>query len=119
MWGFTGDRDTLRSLEKIASGGAEIAMATQGGDGALLVMGGKRFRVPVYGIEKRDDMGAGDSFLSGFFCEYLDGKDPLWCAAMGAAMSSCILETIGPSIDASLKEITRRAEDIFERIERL
>ena len=65
------------------------------------------------------EMGAGDSFLSGFFCEYLDGKDPLWCASMGAASSSCILETIGPTIDASLKEISRRAEDIFDRIERL
>jgi len=117
--GFTGGRDTLKSLEKIASGGAEIAIATQGSDGALLVMGDKRFRVPVFEIEKMDDMGAGDSFLSGFFCEYLDGKDPLWCASMGAASSSCILETIGPTIDASLKEISRRAENIFDRIERL
>ena len=119
LWDFTGDRDTLRGLEKITSGGAEIAMVTQGRDGALLVMGDERFRVPVFEIDKMDDMGAGDSFLSGFFCEYLDGKDPLWCASMGAAMSSSILETIGPMIDASLKEITRRAEDIFERIERL
>ncbi len=117
--GFTGDRDTLRSLEKITSGGTEIAIATQGGDGALLVMGDKRFRVPVFEIDKVDDMGAGDSFLSGFFCEYIDGKEPLWCVSMGAAMSSCILETIGPTIDASLKEITRRAENIYEEIESL
>jgi len=119
LWEFTGVKDTLRSLEKITSEGAEIAFATQGKDGALLVMGGDRFRVPIYEIDKIDDMGAGDSFLSGFFCEYLDGKDPLWCASMGAASSSCFLETIGPSIDASLKEITRRAEDIYERIEKL
>jgi sugar/nucleoside kinase (ribokinase family) len=79
----------------------------------------ERFRVPVFEIEKIDDMGAGDNFRSWFFCEYLDGKEPRWCASMGAAMSTCFLETIGPSIDASLKEITRRAEDIFERIERL
>jgi len=119
LWSFTGLRDTLRSLEKIISEGAEIAVATQGMKGALLVVGGELFRVPIYEIDKVDDMGAGDSFFSGFFCEYLDGRDPLWCASMGAAMSSCILETIGPVIDASLKEITRRAEDIFERIERL
>jgi len=119
LWDFCGVKDTLRSLEKIRSEGAEIAVATQGSDGALLVMGGERFRVPVFEIDKMDDMGAGDSFLSGFFCEYIDGKDPLWCASMGGAMSSCILETIGPTIDTPMKEITRRAEDIYERIERL
>jgi sugar/nucleoside kinase (ribokinase family) len=119
LWDFTGVKDTLRSLEKITSGGAEIAIATQGRDGAQLVIGDERFRVPVFEIEKMDDMGAGDSFLSGFFCEYLDGKDPLWCASMGAASSSCILETIGPVIDVSLNEISRRAEDIFNKIEKL
>jgi len=119
LWDFTGDRDTLRSLEKIVSEGVEVAIATQGSEGALLVMGDGRFKVPVFEIEKMDDMGAGDSFLSGFFCEYLDGKEPLWCASMGAAMSSCLLETIGPTIEAPMKEITGRAEDIFDRIERL
>ena len=119
MWDFAGDRDTLKSLEKIVSEGAEVAIATRGSEGALLVSGEGRFSVPVFKIDKMDDMGAGDSFLSGFFCEYLDGKEPLWCAAMGAAVSASLLETIGPTIDAPLKEITRRAEDIYDRIERL
>jgi sugar/nucleoside kinase (ribokinase family) len=118
-WSFTGQRDTLHSLEKIISEGAEVAVATKGRNGALLAVGDERFRVPIYEINKVDDMGAGDSFISGFFCEYLDEREPLWCASMGAAMSSCILETIGPVIDTSLKEITRRAEDIYVRIERL
>jgi sugar/nucleoside kinase (ribokinase family) len=119
LWSFTGQRDTLRSLEKIISEGAEIAVSTQGVKGALLVVGAESYRVPIFRVEKMDDMGAGDSFFSGFFCEYLDGRDPLWCASMGAAMSSCILETIGPKIDASLKEINLRAEDIYNRTERL
>ena len=116
LWDFTAERDTLRSLEKIASAGSKIAIATVGENGALLVMGNKRFRVPVYKIEKKDDMGAGDSFLSGFFCEYLDGKDPLWCAAMGSAAASSILETVGPKIDASIREIRERAENVHNRI---
>lgn len=119
LWDFAGDRDTLKSLEKIVSEGAEVAIATQGSEGALLVSGEGRFRIPAFEIDKMDDMGAGDSYLSGFFCEYLDGKEPLWCASMGAAVSASLLETIGPTIDTSLKEITRRAENIFDRIERL
>lgn len=116
LWDFTSSRDTLKSLEKIVSAGSEIALATQGERGALLDMGDKRFRIPVYEIDKKDDMGAGDSFLSGFFCEYLDGKDPLWCAAMGSAVASYILETVGPKIDASILEIIERAENVHNRI---
>lgn len=119
LWSFTGQNDTLHILKKIISEGAEIAIATRGRDGALIAVEDDLFRVPIFTIEKVDDMGAGDSFFSGFFCEYLDGRDPLWCASMGAAMSSCILETIGPKIDASMNEINRRAEDIYERIESL
>ena len=78
-----------------------------------------QFRIPVYEIKKLDDMGGGDSFLSGFFCEYLDGKDPLWCASMGATMASCIMETIGPKIDVSLMEIRERAENVYNRIKKL
>jgi sugar/nucleoside kinase (ribokinase family) len=116
LWDFTGDKDTLRSLEKITLAGSEVAIATVGKSGALLVMGDKQYRIPVYEIDKKDDMGAGDSFLSGFFCEYLDGRDPLWCAAMGSAAASCMLETIGPKIDASIVEIRERAENVHNRI---
>ena len=119
LWSFTGLRDTTDSLHSIISEGAEIAIATRGTDGALLALDDYLYRIPIFEIEKVDDMGAGDSFFSGFFCEYLDGRDPLWCVSMGAAMSSCILETIGPKIDASLNEINRRAENIYERIESL
>ena len=119
LWDFSGARDTLSCLEKITLNGAEVAIATQGKNGALLVMEEQGFRIPVFEINKIDDMGAGDAFISGFFCEYLDGKDPLWCAAMGAAMSASILETLGPQIDASTRIINERAENIFNRIEKI
>ncbi len=117
--GFTGDHDTYRSLSRIVSAGTKIAVATQSGRGALLVMGDHGYRIPVFEICKMDDMGAGDAFISGFFCEYLDGKEPLWCAAVGAAMSASILETLGPRIDASNRTIIERAENIFNRIEKM
>ncbi len=119
LWQFTGEKDTLKSLGEIVSKGTEIAIATQGSEGALLVMDDGRFRIPAFEIHEMDQSGAGDSFLSGFFCEYLDDKEPLWCAAMGAAVSASLIETIGPTIDASLVEIARRAEYIYDRIKRL
>lgn len=119
LWDFSGEKDTLRTLEEIVSKGTEIAIATQGSQGALLVMDDGRFRIPSFEIRRMDRSGAGDSFLSGFFCEYLDGKEPLWCAAMGAAVSASLLETIGPTISASFDEIRWRAEHIYGRVERL
>jgi sugar/nucleoside kinase (ribokinase family) len=111
----------LKALEKITETGPEVAIATQGENGSLLVNEkNKRYKVPVSKVRvKRDDMGAGDCFSTGVFCEYLDGRDPLWCASMGSALASCILETVGPRIDASLSEIRERAEDVFEKIEKL
>jgi len=117
LFSFSGYSNALAALEKIVGLGPEVAVATQGGDGAIMVTNQcKRFMVPVYPIEKRDDMGAGDCFTTGFFCEYLEGREPLWCAAMGSALASCVLETVGPRIDASLDEIRERAESVYDRI---
>jgi sugar/nucleoside kinase (ribokinase family) len=118
---FSGISDTLKALDKIIENGPEVAVATMGEEGSLLMTkSGKVYRVPVSELGvKRDDMGAGDCFSTGLFCEYLDGRDPLWCASMGSALASCILETVGPTIEASLEEIRERAEVVFNGINRL
>lgn len=114
---FSGYSDTLAALEKIVKLGPDVAVTTRGEDGALMVTKeNKRFMVPVFEIEKRDDMGAGDCFTTGFFCEHLEGREPEWCAALGSALASCVLETVGPRIDASLDEIRERAECVYSRI---
>jgi sugar/nucleoside kinase (ribokinase family) len=117
---FSGISDTLAALERIVELGPRVAVATRGVDGSLMVTNEKkRFMVPVYDVEKRDDMGAGDCFTTGFFCEYLDGREPVWCAALGSALASCVLETVGPRIDASLDEVRERAESVYDKIVRI
>ncbi len=116
---FTGEPDTLRGLQRITKSGPGIAIATQGSKGALMVAGDGRYKIPAFKIQKMDDMGLGDAFTAGFFCEYLDDRDPSWCASMGAAMASCIGESVGPRIDASHSEVMERAEDVYNRIIRL
>jgi sugar/nucleoside kinase (ribokinase family) len=66
-----------------------------------------------------DPTGAGDAFISGFFSEYLDGEDHSWCASMGAAMASCVVETVGARIDASRKLVRERAENVYNRVVKL
>ena len=116
----TGDIDSMKGLEKIIGLGAEVAIATKGGEGALLVMREGRCKVPALTLrEALDPTGAGDIFIGGFFSEYLDGEDPSWCASMGAAMASCVIETVGARIDASRKLVSERAEDVYNRVVKL
>ena len=117
---ITEDANTLRGLERIIRLGAEVAVATMGGEGALLVTRRGRFRVPALEIsEVLDPTGAGDAFMGALFSVYMDGEEPLWCASMGAAMASCVVETLGARIDASLKQVEERAEDVYNRAVRL
>jgi sugar/nucleoside kinase (ribokinase family) len=116
----TGNLDSMNGLEKIIGLGAEVAIATKGGEGALLVVREGRYKVPVLAVgEALDPTGAGDTFIGGFFSEYLDGEDPSWCASMGAAMASCVVETVGARIDASRKLVRERAEDVYNRVVKL
>lgn len=117
---ITGDANPLRGLRKIIGFGSEAAIATKGGEGALLAFRRGFYRIPPSDVgEALDPTGAGDAFIGGFFSEYLDGEEPSWCASMGAALASCVVETIGTRIEASLKQIRERAEDVYNRVVRL
>jgi sugar/nucleoside kinase (ribokinase family) len=66
-----------------------------------------------------DSTGAGDVFIGAFFLDYVRGEDPLWCASVGSASASFVVETKGPEIDASRNQIDERAEQIYNGISRL
>jgi len=116
----TGEISPLRGLRKILDLGAEVAIATVGGQGALMLTEDGGFRIPVYGAaEVLDPTGAGDAFMGAFLSEYLRGEEALWCGVMGAAVSSCVIETAGAIIDGSNVEIRRRAENLYEGVVKL
>jgi len=117
---ITGEANPLWGLEKLVRLGAKVAMATRGGEGALLATGRHRFRVPALRVRRAlDPTGAGDAFMGSFLLEYLDGEEPLWCASMASAVASCIVETLGARFDASKQEARRRAEEIYDGAERV
>ena len=116
----TGNLDAMKGLQKVIGIGAEVAIATRGVEGSLLVVREGRYKVPALSVgEVLDATGAGDAFIGGFFSEYLDGEDPSWCASLGAAMASCVVETVGARIDASRKLVRERAEDVYNRVVKL
>jgi len=111
------DADPWRGLRRIRELGAEVAIATRGGEGALLLTRRGRYRIPAYEVaEVVDPTGAGDAFIGAFLSEYLRGEDAAWCAAVGASAASCVVETAGASIGVSMRQMMGRAEEIHDAV---
>lgn len=116
----TGVEDPWLGLGRIHELGVEIAIATIGERGSLLLAGGRRYLVPAYEVERVvDPTGAGDAFISGYLSEHLKGEDPLWCSSMGSSIASAVVETRGASIEASKNQLFERAEEVYNKILKL
>ena len=85
----------------------------------MVSRGGRPFKVPAYESDSQDSTGAGDVFLGAFMSEYLEGEDLEWCACMGSAMASLVVETLGARIEATRREVSRRAEELLDRVVRV
>ncbi len=116
---ITGEAEPRKGLQRIIKLGASVAVATLGREGSIVSAGGRPLNVPAYKSDSLDLTGAGDVFLGAFMSEYLEGEDPAWCACMGSAMASLIVETAGARVEAPKREASRRAEELVERVVRV
>lgn len=117
---ITGGSDVSRGLRKLVGLGVEVAIATRGIEGSMICTSKGCFEVPAAEVRRVvDSTGAGDVFIGTFLPEYLDGEDPGWCASLASAMASCVVQTKGARMKASLKEILAQAEDVHNRLLRL
>jgi len=115
----SGVEEMLNRLESI---GAEVLILTLGKDGAIVSHREKRIKVPCFEALEKDPTGAGDVFGGAFIAEYLDSGDVEWAAAMGSAAASIVVEERGfyPLLARSAKkEVGRRAEIVYELIEKI
>jgi sugar/nucleoside kinase (ribokinase family) len=113
---ITGKNEPSKGLSIIVDSGPEIAIVTMGRKGALIAIKEKRYAIPAFEVpEVVDTTGAGDIFIGGFLSAYIEGKTPLWCAALGSSMASFLVQTIGPRINASEEQLMIRAEEIYDQ----
>jgi sugar/nucleoside kinase (ribokinase family) len=117
---ITSGSDVFRGLTKLVGLGVEMVIATRGIEGSIICTSKECFEVPAAEVGRVvDSTGAGDVFIGTFLPEYLEGEDHRWCASLASAMASCVVQTKGARIEASLKEILARAEDVHNRLVRL
>jgi len=113
----------LTKLSKLSSAikavhdyGVETVIVTLGTKGAVLSIEETLHNIPAYKSEKMvDPTGAGDAFIGGFLAEYVRGEDALWCARVGSAVASLVVEAVGPTFLGDKAEIYRRARLLYEK----
>ncbi|MEM1553218.1 MAG: PfkB family carbohydrate kinase [Candidatus Bathyarchaeia archaeon] len=112
----TGMADLHSAIKAVHDFGAEIVIVTMGMKGAVLSIGGEAYEIPVFTPNKFvDPTGAGDAFIGGFLAEYVRGKEALWCACVGSAVASTVVERVGPTFLGDRDEIYRRASVLYEK----
>ncbi|MGK9054300.1 adenosine kinase [Neorhizobium petrolearium] len=87
----------------------KLAAVTMSEEGAIIIRGDERVRVPAYPIEELvDTTGAGDLFAAGFLFGYTQGRSLEDCGKLGCLAAAIVIQQIGPRPMASLKEAAKR-----------
>ncbi|MFB3890073.1 MAG: carbohydrate kinase family protein [Candidatus Bathyarchaeia archaeon] len=113
---LTGQSEVPSIVKAIHDLGPETVIVTLGAKGAVLSVQGTLYQIPTCISEKVvDPTGAGDGFMGGFLAEYVRGMDALWCACVGSAAASVVVEAIGTTFPSEKEEIYRRASAVYEK----
>ncbi len=112
----TGQSDLIPAMKAVHDLGPETVIVTLGAKGAALSVQGTLYNIPAFASEVVvDPTGAGDVFMGAFLTEYIRQKDSLWCACVGSAAASLVVEAVGPTYFGEKEEIYRRASVIYEK----
>lgn len=109
----TNPETIARSLRGL---GPEIVVISMGQKGVVLSCRSGEIFIPSYRTRVVDETGAGDVFAGGFLAEFLrEPSDEVWCAAMGSASASFIVEKPGPVGFGDRRKVEDRAYHLYEK----
>lgn len=112
----TGLSDVKAAMTAVHDLGVRIVFVTMGAKGALLSTENTVFQIPVYPCRRYvDPTGAGDVFMGAFLTEFSRKKELLWCASVGAAAASLVVENVGATITGTRGELYQRAQVLYEK----
>ena len=113
---LTGHSNLNSAIDAVHDFGVKTIIVTLGAKGSVLSVERTLYKVPP--CDSRvlvDPTGAGDAFIGGFLTEYISQKDALWCACVGSAAASLVVEGIGPTFFGEKEEIYQRARSVYEK----
>lgn len=112
----TGTANIRHAARRILDYGVKIVIVTQGMRGSTLLFDKAFFKVPQCNPRKLvDPTGAGDAYVGAFLAEYIRSEDPLWCACVGSASASFVVEDVGPRGFGDREGTYARAREIYEK----
>jgi 2-dehydro-3-deoxygluconokinase len=113
---LTGQSDLNKALKAVHDFGPEVVIATMGAQGSVLSVDCEVCKVPACKPKRVvDPTGAGDVFIGAFLTELTRKKDAFWCACVGSAAASLVVEDVGTRFFGEKEEIYRRASAIYEK----
>ena len=116
IYALTGESELKPAIKAIHDVGVETVIVTMGAKGSVLSVEGAQYNIEACPPQVLvDPTGAGDVFIGGFLTEYLRQKESLWCASVGSAAASCVVEGLGPTYFGKKEEIYRRANSLYEK----
>ena len=113
---ITGQTNLVGMVKNFIKKDIKIIIITRGAKTTLLCVEGKLFSVPS--AKPRvvvDTTGAGDVCIGAFLTMFVRGEEPLWCACVGSAAASFVVEKYGPSGFGSLKQVRARATEVHNK----
>ena len=112
----SGISDLQKAMRKIAEYGVEVVLVTMGNKGSAIFYQGKFQKIPAYPAKRvADPTGAGDVFIGTYLAEHIKGREPIWCACVGSAAASFIVEKTGLLRFGFKDEVYARASELYEK----
>jgi sugar/nucleoside kinase (ribokinase family) len=113
---ITGQSELKLAIKAMHDFGIETVIVTMGAKGSLLSVEGAQYNIAACPSQVLvDPTGAGDVFIGGFLTEYLRKKESIWCACVGSAAASLVVEGLGPTYFGKKEEIYGRAKVLYEK----
>ncbi|MGO8807530.1 MAG: carbohydrate kinase family protein [Candidatus Bathyarchaeia archaeon] len=116
IFALTDQSDLKAALKVVHDFGVGTVIVTLGAKGSVLSVEGAQFNIAACPSQVLvDPTGAGDVFIGAFLTEYLRQKESIWCACVGSAAASFVVEGIGPTYFGKTEEIYQRAKVLYEK----
>ncbi len=116
IYALTNESELKPAIKAVHDFGVETVIVTKGAKGAVLSVEGAMYNIEACPSRVLvDPTGAGDVFIGAFLIEYLRDKESVWCASVGSAAASFVVEGIGPTYFGKKEEIYQRANALYEK----